>query len=125
LLAALLLAGCGPASSDGAVGGSDGDEAAAVDVAMSVGAGPGGDAAVPARDLRMMGSPDLSGCKTMCGGAECGMIPNGCGAAIDCGDCGMPGEVCITMMNPLFRNAVRNAIELVKMQHPNYFDFND
>src|SRR5207302_1930287 len=68
-------------------------------------------------------SPDLAGCKTTCGGAECGPIPDGCGGTVDCGDCGgAPGDTCISYPTPLFQQAVRNAIKQVETDHPEYFD---
>jgi len=66
-------------------------------------------------------------CKTTCGGAECGhLVPNGCGGTIDCGDCSMPGEICVTI-TPLFRNRVRDSINALKALSPtpSYLDLAD
>ena len=61
---------------------------------------------------------DTAVCKTTCGGSECGPIPNGCGGTVDCGDCGSPGETCISYPTPLFQGAVHNAIAALVATNP-------
>ena len=60
-----------------------------------------------------------------CLGVECGVFADGCGATVDCGDCGSPGMTCIKQASPMFQNAVKNAVEQCKTDHPDYFDFNN
>lgn len=105
----------------------------------------GQDAALPAADAALPGTPDAApsppdappappppdaaptgSCKTECLGVECGPIPDGCGGVIECGDCmGPPGQYCVKLDPPAFRNDVHAASEQVKVEHPEYFDFTD
>jgi hypothetical protein len=96
--------------------------------AGSAGAGTGGTST--AGGAGGSGAAGASGsatgpCKTECLGVECGPIPDGCGATLSCGDCGHPEEYCIKYATPKFQSKVHASIELVKTEHPEYFDFND
>lgn len=83
--------------------------------------------ATDATDAHPTDSTDAPPCtpKTTCGGAECGPIPDHCGATLACVDCGgAPGEWCETM-TPVFQGAVHNAIAALASTSPAYFDMTD
>jgi len=125
-LSLLLLAGCVDGSGDESERGVSGDASVALDTAVND-ASPSLDSAPVVDSVApdTTSPPDTAACKTDCRGNECGNIPDRCGGFKDCGDCGEPGVWCEVMTTPLHRDAVRAAIERVKVTNPEYFDFTD
>jgi len=125
----LFLGGCVDGSADDPGRGASGDAARVADTAPDSvvvvdAAEPPPDTTMSAADTTMS-APDTAACKMDCKGNECGKIPDRCGGFKDCGDCGEPGVWCEVMTTPLHREAVRAAIERVKVTNPEYFDFTD
>lgn len=139
----------GSAGDDGAGGGDvgtpddvgeDGDRGMTPDAAEDAGpADTGVDGSTPldsgAVDVGVVvdsGEPDAgrtpdagANCKNTCTDVECGPLPDGCGGTFDCGECYVPGQYCRKEAAIVHRGSVKGGVEIVKAEHPEYFDFAD